>query len=72
MKIEELIKKLERLPKGATIGSFDEQDMSINDYVTIYKKDSEVYGISEKKIVSDIENARYSNASKVCDYYIGY
>jgi len=39
MKIEELIKKLERLPKGATIGSFDEQDMSINDYVTIYKKE---------------------------------
>lgn len=72
MEVKRLIEQLKKLPQNATIGSFDEQDMSINDNVTIYRKDSEVYGISETKMVKRIEEARYSNNSKICDYYIGY
>ena len=71
MKVYELIKELEKLPQDATIGTFDEQDMSISDWVNIYNKTSKVFGISETKTIKQIEQARYSNESRICDYYVG-
>jgi hypothetical protein len=72
MKVKELIKKLEELPEDATIGTFETDDMSVNDYVSIYNKTDKVFSYNRETSIREIEEARFSNQSRICDYYIGF
>ena len=72
MKVKELIEELNKLPQEATIGAFDLEDLSINDMVYIYSKTDTCCRASGNISIKEIEEFRYSNLSKVCDYYIGY
>lgn len=72
MKVKELIEELNKLPQEATIGAFDLEDLSINDMVYIYSKTDICCRVSGNISIKEIEEFRYSNLSKVCDYYIGY
>lgn len=70
MEVEKLIEELKKLPKGSTIGTFDAEDGSISDYVCIYGKKDKVYTSHGEINIEEIEAARYSNQSKVSDYYL--
>jgi len=72
MKVIDLIKELEKLPKDATIGSFDLEDKRISCFVNIIGKDTIIYTDGEYTTMEKIETARKSNEGKECDYYIGY
>jgi len=72
MRVIDLIKELEKLPKDATIGSFDIEDAVISQEVVIYSKESIVYGEVSRMTMKEIEDFRHSNKDKKCDYYIGY
>lgn len=72
MQVKDLIKELEKLPKGSTIGTIDIDDVRLSQYVPIKtKEDIVIDSIGEEISIERIEKKRLSNKSKICDYYIG-
>ena len=71
MLVEDLIKKLEELPKGATVGMVNVDDVRLIETVEIKtNKDTVWDSIGEKITIEKIEKYRRSNESKICDFYI--
>lgn len=73
MKVIDLIKRLEELPKDAEIGTFDADNRYISNGVQIFDKEDSVYCDCDCDYIKikDIESGRKSNELKICDYYIG-
>lgn len=71
MKVKELIERLQNLPQDATIGSFDISDMRVFDFVSIYTNKNSIVDSYNGYTIEDLEQYRLSNASGICDYYIG-
>lgn len=73
MKVIDLIKRLEKLPINATIGTFDADSRYISDGVQIFDKEDSVYCHCDCDYIKikDIESGRKSNEYKICDFYIG-
>lgn len=71
MKVEDLIKELERLPKDSTIGMINIDDVRLIEDVGIRTNEYIVRdSIGDEISIKEIEGFRKSNKSKVCDFYI--
>ena len=72
MLVEDLIKELEKLPKGSTIGMIDIDDVRLIPEVDIRSNKDTVYdySVGDEISIERIENMRISNKEKICDYYI--
>lgn len=71
MKVEDLIKELEKLPKGSTVGTIDEEGRTISNYVSIVTQSDTIYtSFGDTVNVKEIEDARHSNETSICDYYV--
>lgn len=72
MLVEDLIKELEKLPKGSTIGMIDIDDVKLIPEISIKSNKDTVYdySVGDEISIERIENMRISNKEKICDYYI--
>ena len=72
MLVEDLIKDLEKLPKGSTIGMINIDDVRLIPEVYIRSNKDTVYdcSVGDEISIERIENMRISNKEKICDYYI--
>lgn len=71
MWVDDLIKELQELPKGSTIGMINIDDARLIPDVFIKTNKDIVYDSTGDEVsIERIENLRISNESRKCDYYI--
>ena len=71
MLVDDLIKELQELPKGSTIGMIDVDDVRLIPEVHIRTNKDIVYdSVGDEITIGRIENLRISNEHRKCDYYI--
>ena len=70
MLVQDLIKELEKLPKGSTVGVIDTYAYRVYKEIFIMTNDEMVNNDGTSILIKDLEETRKSNKNNICNYYL--